>query len=182
MSVLAAALMGCPKPAVTLEGAGEASSAPPAPTEQRTEVTGPTTWEHSTGLCLDVPAGWSGWTADPPQLLELAHAEGPRFTVLAPGPAWTPPLDDRHPGHRVFFDDEDSYRNVPLLKGGGAYTLTAVDAGGDLIQGWYAEVGGRRLVAEVRLPFGHAIEGRATVTPLLEGLRGATACAAVHPR
>lgn len=156
-------LAACPKPAAgppPLDGAGL------GPTSVRAPIAGPRYWAEPGGLCLEIPAGWSGTTGPEPHLLILEDEDGIRFEVTATA---GPPPDER-PGHVSTFADDGSYRTVPILTPSATRTWREDAPLGRTVQGWYAPLGGRLVGVEVSYPFGHATDGRDRVDGLLRGL------------
>lgn len=163
------ALAGCRKPApppvlVDAEAAVEPGAG------LRTPFEGPGYWSEAGGLCLDVAEGWVGDTGPPPHVLSLGHtASGVRFDVRA-YPIGGPTPDERRPGFAVVFEDEASYRKVPILFPGGTRTWAADLPGGVVSQEWFGEVGTRVVYVELTYPHGQMVAGRDLAAPLLSGL------------
>lgn len=161
------ALVGCPS--ARKQGPVAPTQLEPVSSQPiRTPVAGPERWTEPGGLCLGVPAGWTGTAGPAPELLELSHESGVELAVrtwstLYPTPAVPP-------GFELFFDDDDTYRAVPALRGGGTWTWVSLDPQGPLIQGWYASEADRVVAVQVTYPFGKVTVGRSTVDPLLGGL------------
>ena len=175
---LLALLLGCPKaPAPAWEeGEGGGEGGPRGPV--REPVEGPIPWRGA-GLCLTVPAGWSGTSGPAPQLLDLTHQGTGSKLRLQAWPWGTPMPQERAGFELVFAPTIANYRTVPLLAPARTYTLA--DAAGELVQGWIGTVDGRLVVVEHQAPFGRTTEGRDAMTTLLASLRRCGADAGAPP-
>lgn len=157
-------LIGCPKKTASpLDDAPTVSDA-----VRRTPVAGPRYWSESGGLCMEVPAGWSGTAGPPPLLLELEQAgTGFRFELTA-SPTDRGP--DRE-GLFLLFDDAQAYRAVPILApDAGSRTWQSLDPAGPTVQSWSNVIGGRWVEVAATYPLGFATEGRSVVEPLFQAL------------
>jgi len=158
-------------PKATLEAGDPGSPAEetPASPSPLVAVTGPTEWSEPGGLCMAIPAGWSGTTAPPPDVLALDAEEGGvhlEVHVLPPG---TSPTTDR-PGLVLAFEDLGSYRTVPLLAPSSLRSWQPIDPAGPMVMAWWSEVGARTVSVEATFPNGRSTEGLDRVQPLLEAL------------
>lgn len=157
---------GCRKKAA--EGPGESIDLgrESDPDANRPEVVGPVRWWDATGLCLEVPEGWSGFGKGAKgRLLSLEQSgTGVRFEVL---------LGD---GVRDRADlipvrkDAGSYRDIPALGPAGVESWTSDVPGGPTLHVWLAEVRGTPVRFEARYPFGHTFTGFTAVEGLLRAV------------
>ncbi len=134
--------------------------------QARPEVIGPIRWWDKTGLCLEIPEGWSGAGRGPNgTLLTLERAEsGVRFGIYEA--SFKPERTDLV---RVF-QDQGTYRDIPALGDTGVETWTSDVPGGPSMQVWLAEVRGVPIRVEARYPFGHGFTGMAETESLLRAL------------
>lgn len=128
-------------------------------------VEGPTRWTaHDGSVCLDVPAGWSGWLGGGDALLALEHGSGVSVSLLrGNGPG-------SRPGFLKVFEDQGTYRDVPALYPASTVTWISELPGGPTIQEWTGTVDERVVRLEVRYPWGAAVHGRQVADDLLTGL------------
>lgn len=160
-------LIGCPRPPAPLPVAEPVAG--PASPSARAAVDGPRFWTEDGGLCLQVPDGWSGTSGPAPLVLELVQrGTGFRFEVRALDDAVPPP--SQRAGFVLQFEDDGSYRTVPVLARAASRAWTSVDPGGPMAFAWYGPLDGRTVEVTVILPAGRATEGLAAVEPLLTGL------------
>lgn len=161
-------LLGCPRTVPP--------PAPPAPQVEaqdpvpsRTPVPAGASWSEPGGLCLEVPATWSGSSGPPPHLLALSHeGSGVRLDLFA----WStsePAPDEPSEWELVFFDD-GGYRTVPLLSPSSTSTWATGEPQGPTRQSWSGQLGERTVRVEATYPFDWAVAGRDLVEPLLEAL------------
>ncbi|MCB9685665.1 MAG: hypothetical protein H6735_11535 [Alphaproteobacteria bacterium] len=159
-------LAGCPKRRVEpppLETVDHG-----APTEVRVAVDGPITWimDREPGLCLPIPSGWSGTTGPAPLVLEIADDAGRRVELSVSAL----PFPSQREGYELLFEDDGSYRTVPLLIGGGTRSWQSVDPYGPLVQAWYGQVGGQEVEVAVTTPLDSATASYDLLHALVAGL------------
>jgi hypothetical protein len=132
-------------------------------------VTGPSEWSEPGGLCMSIPAGWSGTTGPPPEVLALDAEVGGVHLEVHVLPLGTTPITDR-PGLVLAFEDLSSYRTVPLLAPSSLRSWQPLDPSGPTVMAWWNEVDGRTVAVEATFPNGRSTEGLDRVEPLLEAL------------
>ncbi len=158
-------LLGCPRPK------------PPDLEDRRTDaeerearavVEGPVTWimDGHPDLCLPVPEGWSGTTGPAPLVLDVTSADGVRVTLSVSAEGFPPERE----GFELLFEDEGSYRAIPLLTGGGTRSWQSVDPTGPLVQAWYGTVREEVVEAAVTFPLGTSTGAGDQVRAMLRGL------------
>lgn len=160
------ALAGCAKRAPELVSGGAATPEAQAPAFERVAVVGPVRWWDATGLCLDVPASWSGLgLGERGVLLSLTHQDtAASFEVmLAAAPR------DRRDLVPVF-EDDGTYRDLPALGPAGVESWTSDVPGGPSLHVWNVSVRGVPIRVEARYPFGRVFTGSEAVDGLLRGL------------
>lgn len=158
-------LLGCPRPKPPdLEDRRPTDGGPAA----RAAVDGPVTWimDGAPDLCLPIPEGWSGTTGPAPLVLDVANADGVRVT-LSVSPTGFPSARE---GYEVLFEDDGTYRAIPLLGGGGTRSWQSVDPAGPLVQAWYGTVRGEVVEAAVTYPLGTSTSAGDQVRAMLRGL------------
>lgn len=159
---VAVLIAGCRKKVETTE-AFERTDAPVLQVDTRPVVEGPVRWWDKTGLCLDVPVGWSGrGRGTDGTLLSLEQADtGVVFTIFL---GLTPP--DRRDMVKVL-DDPGTYRDLPALGDAGVESWTSEVPGGPTLHVWHANVKGQPVRVEARYPFGRTFQGLTDVEELL---------------
>ncbi len=135
----------------------------------RARVKGPSDWSEPGGLCMAIPAGWSGTAGSPPDVLALDAEEGGVHLEVHALPFGSAPTVDR-PGLLLAFEDLDSYRTVPLLAPSSLRSWQPIDPSGPLVMAWWNDVGDRTVSVEATFPNGRSTEGLDRVQPLLEAL------------
>lgn len=132
----------------------------------RERVEGPVRWEDPGGrLCVDVPAGWAGWRGwrRGGPIVTLEHTTGAAVAVYE-----GPPPEQRE-GYSRIFEDEATWRDVPILFPASTVTWIA-EPGQPTILEWYGGPPDRILRVELTLPWGRIIQGRLASDALLHGL------------
>ena len=132
-------------------------------------VTGPAEWSEPGGLCMAIPAGWSGTTGSPPEVLTLDAEEGGVHLEVHVLPLGAAPATDRA-GLVLAFEDLASYRTVPLLAPSSLRSWQPIDPSGPTVMAWWSEVGERTVAVEATFASGRSTEGLDRVQPLLEAL------------
>lgn len=168
MRVLVALVLGC-----AMRGAPPASVDAPAELPPSATIgPGPA---RVGGLEVEVPPGWTGEVGPPGSGLVLSLVSASLGTtvelwVFARGSG--PPAPRPRPGCvRVFLDEVGTHRAIPGLGPSRAASCIEEDAGGAVVQGWYAAVGDREAHVEVVHPAGRAVAGRAAIEPILQSVR-----------
>ncbi|MEQ1504376.1 MAG: hypothetical protein ABMB14_19200 [Myxococcota bacterium] len=159
-------LAGCPHPPAPVP---VEPTAPEVPVAERSPITGPAYWSEPGGLCLEVPAGWTGSTGASPDLLTLVQDRtGFGFEIRGwPVAEPTPP----RPGWTVSWEDTGAWRTVPILATAtGTRTWQSDEGDGRAIQSWYGPLGDRTVEIAAVYPPGRTIEGRDVIEPLLHAL------------
>lgn len=160
-------LAGCPGKAPPVERVPRDQR--PEPVQQRQPIEGPRYWTEPSGLCLEIPDGWSGTTGPPPLVLELVQKETGVGLLVRTWPAQEPM--PAHEGYQLVFEDDGQYRSVPLLAPYAASkTWQSDDPLGPTLQAWYGSIDHLAIEVAVTYPLGKATEGRSVVDPLLQGL------------
>lgn len=160
-SLVFLALLGCPKDPKPAEGHLTFDNPQQAVLDDL-RVVGPTRWVSDDGaVCLDVPAGWSGWRGGGDALLALDHPTGVGISLMR-GPS---PASRR--GFVRMFENQGSYRDVPLLVPSATLTWISELPGGPTIQEWVGQLDGTTWRVEVRYPSGSVVRGRQVADELL---------------
>ncbi len=129
------------------------------------------------GLEVDIPEGWTGEVGPPGSGLALSLVSASLGTTVE---LWVFARGSGLPGPRprpgcvsVFLDEVGTHRAVPGLGPARAASCIEEDAGGAVVQGWYAAQGDREAHVEVVHPAGRAVAGRAAIEPILQSIRWA---------
>ncbi len=144
--------------------------APPLETtDRRLTVDAGGYWSESGGLCLEVPADWSGTTGSPPHVLELRHRDTEiRFDVFV----WSADAPEPDMGDEwvLEFEDAGGYRTVPLLSPAATATWRTREPKGPTRTTWTGAVGDRRVRVQATFAFGQTVQGLDEVETLLQAL------------
>lgn len=134
---------------------------------ERPEVLGPVLWWHDSGLCLDVPGGWTGRGTDgQTRLLSLESVESGVQVEVARS---TDSLGDRT-GMTRLFQGGSSYRDLPALGHVSVETWVDDTSEGRTLQVWSTGEGPDAVIIEASFPGGWLIRGRQEVDGLLRNL------------
>ena len=138
-----------------------------AAASQRPEVLGPVHWWHTSGLCLDVPEGWTGEGTDgSTRLLSLVSTNsGVRVEMARQSGG----LLDRT-GLEPLFEGRASYRDLPALGHVSVQTWIDQTDAGRTLQVWSRGSGPDTLTIEALYPSGWLVRGRQEVDDLLRNL------------
>lgn len=140
-----------------------AGSAPPrAERPQLTRLVGPAVWAE--GVALTVPSGWVA-EARPPATVALDDPEtGATLAVFLDAP-----LPAERAGMLRVFADEDRYRSVPVVTGGGSETWISRDPTGPTVVVWHGAPTGRPVRVELTAPQHALFRAQERFGPVLAG-------------
>lgn len=145
--LLAAALLAAchPRPMEGGSGAGAGEVARPSDGAGSERVVGPDVWAR--GVAVPLPPGWIA-EEEPPAVVAITDPDtGAVLRVLL-----DQPLPAAREGLLRTFADEDRYRRVPLVAGGGTETWISRDPAGPTTLVWYGTAEGRAVRFELEAP------------------------------